>query len=63
MEGWKYWLKKKVYIRLKNGRVFSGVVQQVDDSAPPLVWIAIVDRYWKRVQFVHSEILEIKEEE
>ena len=64
MAGWKEWLDKRVFIISKNtSHPFSGKVVEVDEtSAKPLVWITIIDKYGKRVTFVHSEILSIKEE-
>lgn len=62
-EGWKYWEGKKVFILTKNNRQYSGKVIEIDDhSAKPLVWVVIIDKFGDRVQFVHSEIIEIKEE-
>ena len=64
MAGWIEWLDKKVFIISKNSsHPFQGKVIEVDEiSAPPLVWITIIDKYNKRVTFVHSEIVSIKEE-
>jgi len=63
MEGWSFWKGKKVFIRTKSNRQYSGKVIDVDDtSAKPLIWIVIIDKFGKRVQFVQSEIIEIKEE-
>ena len=60
---WKEWIGKRIFVRLMNGSIFSGDVIEVDDySAKPLVWITIIDKFKKRVVFVHSQILEIKEE-
>lgn len=64
MAGWKGFLGKKVFIRSKNSsHPYQGKVIEVDDSsAKPLTWITIIDKYDKRVTFVTSEIIEIKEE-
>ena len=62
MEGWKYYEGKRVYLILKSHREYSGEVIEVDDSKPPLVWITILDKFNKRVTFVHSEIDMIQEE-
>ena len=60
---WKDWNGKKIFVRLKNGSIFNGKVIEIDDhSAKPLVWIVIRDKFDKRVVFVTSEIIEIKEE-
>ena len=64
MAGWKEWMGKKVFIISKNSsHPYQGKVIEVDDySAKPLVWITIIDKFKKRVTFVSSEILSIKEE-
>lgn len=64
MAGWQEWLGKQVFIRSKNSsHPYQGKVIEVDEnSAKPLIWIVIIDKFNKRVQFVHSEIIEIKEE-
>lgn len=62
MEGWKYFEGKKVYLVLKNNRQYAGEVIDVDDSSMPLIWITILDKFGKRITFVHSEIEMIQEE-
>ena len=64
MAGWQEWLGKKVFIISKNSsHPYQGKVIEVDEiSATPLIWIVITDKFGKRVQFVASEILSIKEE-
>ena len=59
---WKYWNDKNIFVKLKSGAVYSGKVIDVDVSID-LVWITIIDKFDKRVTFVHSEIEKIKEEE
>lgn len=65
MAGWKEFLGKKVFIRSRNSsHPYQGKVIEVDDSSSnQLIWITIIDKYNKRVTFVQSEIIEIKEEE
>ena len=65
MAGWKEWVGKNVFIISKNSsHPYQGKVVEVDEtSAMPLIWITIIDKYNKRVTFVASEILTIKEEE
>jgi len=62
MEGWNYWMDKKVFIILKNNRNYSGTIINVDDKSHPLIWITILDKFNKRITFVHSEIEVIQEE-
>ena len=58
---WKYYDGKNVFIKLKNGRQYSGKVIDVDFS-DPLIWITIIDKYDKRVMFSSGEIASIEEE-
>ena len=60
---WKEFKDKKVFIKLKDGGVYNGVILDVDDSDQPLIWIKLLDKYNKVVTFVHSEIIKIVEEE
>jgi len=59
---WKRWKGKKIFLRTKHGKVYSGKVIEVEINLP-LIWIVIIDKFEKRVQFSASEIVEIKEEE
>ena len=60
---WKYWDDKNIFVKLKSGAVYSGKVIDVDTSNGTLIWITLIDKFGKRVTFVHSEIEKIKEEE
>lgn len=62
MEGWKRWEGKKVYIRLRTDRSYSGTIIEVDDKVKPITFITIIDKYGSVVTFANSEIIEIKEE-
>ena len=64
MVGWLGWLDKKVFLRLKTGKVFSGKIIEVDesDSENGIIFLTILDKFDKKITFVISEILEIKEE-
>jgi len=59
---WKDWMNKKVFIKLKDGSVYSGKVIDVDFDSKPLVFISIIDKFGDKVTIVHSEIVKIKEE-
>lgn len=62
-EGWKYYEGKKVYIVLKNKRVYSGTVLSIESSpSTNNFWIVLVDKYGYRISFVNSEIQLIQEE-
>ena len=58
MEGWSYWIEKKVYIILKNNRQYSGVVLGIDKDH-----LILLDKFKERVTFLISEIKIIEEEE
>ena len=62
LEGWNGWMGKKVFLRLINGRVYTGEIIKVDSKNSPIIFITIKDRYGMMVCFSHSEIKEIKEE-
>jgi ribosome maturation factor RimP len=62
MIDWNYWKGKYVFVKLNSGGVYSGKIIEVDDSKPPLIWIVMIDKFGKKVQFVHSEIQKIVEE-
>lgn len=59
---WQDWLDKKVFLRLKTGKVFSGKIIEVDDKDSNIIFLTILDKFDMKVTFVASEILEIKEE-
>ncbi len=64
MVGWEDWIGKKIYIELNNGtHPYSGKVIDIDNSINSIIFIKIIDKYGKTVQFVTSEIKLIKEEE
>jgi len=54
---------KKIFLRTRSGRTYSGIVKDVDANSLPLIWITILDKYKQLVQFSAEEIVEIKEEE
>ena len=62
-KGWDFWNGKHVFIRLKNGRVYSGDIIDIDFDAKPLIFITIIDKFGSRIMFSQSEIDVMKEEE
>jgi len=58
---WKEWIGKRIFVQLKRGGVYTGVVEDVDDSNP-LIFITIIDKFGDKITFVHAEIIKIKEE-
>jgi len=63
MDGWKYWIGKKVFIILKNHRQYSGTVIEVSDEKNGLFWISIIDKFDKRITFSNVELDVIQEED
>jgi len=59
---WKEWMGKRIFVRLKTGKVFSGVVKDVDFKSVPVIFISIIDKFGMMVSFSAGEIIEIKEE-
>ena len=62
MEGFMYFKGKKVYLILKNKRVYSGIVEEVEDVGDGLIFITIIDKFNRRIVFTTGE-LEVMEEE
>jgi len=61
---WKKWIGKNVFVQLRSGGFYTGKIIEVDDtSSNQLVWLVMLDKFGKEVQFVHSEIIKIVEEE
>jgi ribosome maturation factor RimP len=61
MEGWKFWIGKKVFIVLKNKRTYSGTVLDVEEKEF-FAWITINDKFDNRVSFNSEEISIVEEE-
>jgi hypothetical protein len=59
---WKEWEGKNVFLRTKHDKVYSGKVLSVGGS-PSLIFIHIIDKFGNAVSLIHSEIVEIKEED
>lgn len=62
MEGWNRWIGKKIFLRIKGDRVYSGVVKEVQDIGNDSFFISFIDKFGNWVTIVNSEIIEIKEE-
>jgi small nuclear ribonucleoprotein (snRNP)-like protein len=59
---WREWRGKRIFVKLKDGSVYSGKVNEVDDKDSNLIFINITDKFGEKVTIVHSEIIKIKEE-
>lgn len=59
---WNEWTGKKIFVQLRSGAVYSGVVKEVSDQGNNLIFISIIDKFGSWVTFTVSEIIKIKEE-
>jgi hypothetical protein len=65
------YLKKRIYVKLNNNRVYSGVVDAIDFLGfsnnnylgQEVFLFTIIDKFGKYVSFSSNEILLIEEEE
>lgn len=62
MDGWDYYIKKRVFLILKNKRVYSGIIENVENVGNGLVWIRLRDKFNKIITFTTNEI-DVCEEE
>lgn len=61
MDGWKDYEGKRVFIKLKNNREYSGEIISVEDKGSCSI-VKIRDKFGKIVAFYDSEISVIEEE-
>lgn len=61
MEGWKRWEGKKVFIILKSGRKYTGIIIEVESNSENS-FIILKDKYKKIVGFKSDEIELIQQE-
>lgn len=59
---WQDWRGKRIFVKLKDGGVYSGEVIDVDKTSKPLIFISLIDKFGEKVTIIHSEIVKIKEE-
>jgi hypothetical protein len=59
---WKDWTGKKVFVQLKSGAVYSGVINEVSDVGEGYVFISMKDKFGKLVMFSVLEIIKLVEE-
>lgn len=60
---WQKYVDKKVYVKLKSGRNYSGIITAVDDEGNGLIFISLIDIKKHLVTFASGEIEMIQEEE
>lgn len=58
---WKVFEGKKVYLILKGGRRYSGIIISVDDSSRP-VWFSLKDKFGNFVSFSNEEVIVLQQE-
>lgn len=61
MTNWNEWMNKKVFIKLREGYIYSGEVVEVNNDLSPIVFITIIDKFGERVQINNSDIIRIQE--
>ena len=54
---WIEWTNKKIYIVLKNGRIYTGQIISYDDG-----WFHIIDKFNKNISLQVSQIEVIQED-
>lgn len=59
---WKEWNGKRVFLKLRDGAVYSGNVVDVDDSDRLIIFLTLIDKFGEKVTIVTSEIVKLKEE-
>ena len=57
---WKEWNGKKIFVKLRDGGVYSGKVIDIDLDKK---FMTIIDKFGKQVSFPFVEIIKIKEED
>ena len=57
-EQWNEWIGKKIFLVLKSGRRYSGIVDSVNDGL-----VSITDKFNEKVIFAISEISSMEEEQ
>lgn len=60
---WMDWFGMHVFVQLKSGGHYTGVVIDVDKKSKLLVFITILDKFNKQVTFEISEIVKIVQQE
>jgi hypothetical protein len=64
---WTQWIGRKIFVRLSSGKVYNGIVEDVqymgdDLSNHNFYFITIIDKFDNTVGFTTRDISEIKEE-
>jgi small nuclear ribonucleoprotein (snRNP)-like protein len=59
---WKFWDKKKIFVKLKTGECYNGYVTGVDSVLDNSGFITIIDKFDDVVSIAVSEIVRIVDE-
>lgn len=62
MEVWNKYVGKKVFLRTKHDRVYSGKIISIDED-DNIFYISLIDIKGNNITLIHSDIVEIKEEQ
>ena len=60
---WIEWKGKRIFVKLKSGDVYSGIVIDVENDGNDDFYLSMIDKYNAKVIFLTSEIIKIREEE
>ena len=58
---WKEWIGKRIFLRTKQNKVYSGVVKEIENNKETN-FLSLIDKFNDYVTIAISEIIEIKEE-
>ena len=62
MDGWNYYVKKKVFLILKNHRQYSGIIDSVENVGNGLLFINLIDKFGNKIMFLSGEVEVVQEE-
>ena len=60
---WTEWIGKRIFVKLKSGDVYSGIVTDIENDGNDDFYLSMIDKYNAKVIFLTSEIIKIREEE
>ena len=60
---WVEWIGKRIFVKLKSGDVYSGIVLNIENDGEDNAYLSMIDKFNAKVMFLTSEIIKIREEE
>jgi len=60
---WVEWIGKRIFVKLKSGDVYSGIVLGIENDGDNNTYLSMIDKFNAKVMFLTSEIIKIREEE